>query len=347
MLVLINKYGKSLHDIYELKQDFFQRDKALLEDNLLLANVARRQPKREKCKNCTEVLMEEPFFIKHNINYYICKNCGHLNGEFEDTNDFAKSVYVDEITSYSKNYSSEDIQKWNERVKNVYNPKAEFLLSCLKEEKTPLELSVLDIGAGSGYFIKALMNNGFQSVGGYEVSAIQSSFANIMLKEDKVKKSEINELVDVLSQTKFEIVSMIGVLEHLTNPREILNVISKNKNIKYYYLSLPLFSFAALFEIINEDYFNRHLSGGHTHLYTNESIEYFCKEFNFQKTGQWFFGIDAMDLFRFCFLKMKGNTINLPATKYFQEKFLSVIDDIQLCFDKAEFSSEVHILLKN
>ncbi|QNK87240.1 methyltransferase domain-containing protein [Sporosarcina sp. resist] len=344
---MIKRYGKSLHDIHEIKQNFIDQNDDFLKENLLLANVARQQPKRENCKNCHEQLKDASLFIKHDINYFLCENCNHLNGEFEDTPDFAKAVYVDEITSYSKNYSAEDEQKWNERVQKIYDPKAEFLLSCLIEEKSPIDMSVLDVGAGSGYFIKALMNHEFKSVQGYEVSDTQSSFANEMLQENKVRRIEIDGLVDRISNTDSEVVSMIGVLEHLTNPREILNTISKNPSIKYTYLSLPLFSFSVLFEIINEKYFNRHLSGGHTHLYTNESIEYFCKEFNFEIIGKWFFGIDAMDLFRFSLLKMNENKMNSLASEYFQEKFLSVIDDVQLSFDKAEFSSEVHIVLKN
>ena len=151
---VIKKYGKSLHDIFEIKQTFIEQDSDLLKENLLLAEVAQQQPKRETCKNCCNKLDDSPLFKKQGINYYLCKKCNHLNGEYEDTADFANAVYVDEVTSYSKKYSASDKEKWSERVQKIYDPKAEFLLSCLNEEKKQLEMSVLDIGAGSGYFFK-------------------------------------------------------------------------------------------------------------------------------------------------------------------------------------------------
>lgn len=344
---MITKYGKSLHDIFEIKQTFIEQNSALLKENLLLAEVARQQPRRKKCKNCSAEFAEEPLLKKHDINYYLCQVCNHLNSEFEDTNEFAKAVYVDEVTSYSKTYSECDKMSWNNRVNKIYNPKAEYLLGCLKEQKQNADLSVLDVGAGSGYFIKALQNNGFNKVKGFEVSEKQVLLANDMLGENKVESIQLDGLAQILSNTKSDIISMVGVLEHLTNPIEILKAISDNRNIKYYFLSLPLFSFAALFELNNEQYFNRHLAGGHTHLYTKESIEYFCKEHDFNIVGEWFFGTDAMDLYRFNLLKMSENSINQKATDLFSEKFLSVIDELQLVFDKSEFSSEVHLLLKN
>lgn len=181
------------------------------------------------------------------------------------------------------------------------------------------DMKVLDVGAGSGYFIKALLNNGFNSVKGYEVSNQQTTFANEMLNSNIVDEIEMDNLLNLIKNTNLEIISMIGVLEHLTNPREILKAISGNRNIKYYYLSLPLFSFSVLFELLNEDYFNRQLSGGHTHLYTNESIDYFCEEFKLEIISKWFFCADAMDLFRFSLLKMNSVQDNKLISDFFEK----------------------------
>lgn len=102
------KYGKSLDDIRGIKQNFIDNNSALLKDNLILSSIARKQPKREKCKNCNTCLDSQELFIKHDIKYYLCKICNHLNGEFEDTTEYAEAVYEEEITSNSKTYSSKD-----------------------------------------------------------------------------------------------------------------------------------------------------------------------------------------------------------------------------------------------
>jgi hypothetical protein len=98
--------------------------------------------------------------------------------------------------------------------------------------------------------------------------------------------------------------------------------------------------------LINQEYFNRHLAGGHTHLYTIESIEHFCKEFDFKIVGKWFFGMNLMDLYRFNFLKMNEDSSSEQVASLFLDKFLPLIDELQLILDRAEFSSEVHLLLK-
>jgi len=340
------KYGKSLGDILDIKTSFISKNFDLYNENIQLASVALAQPKREKCKNCNEELINKVDFFKQGIGYKFCGNCNHLNGDFEDTEYFAKAVYVDEMTDYSKYYSEESLIAWEARVEKIYNPKANFLSECLDNDFDIDTDEVIDIGAGSGYFIKALLNSGFNNIRGYEVSSNQVKLANSMLNNDLVIEVGINDLVSVISNTRAKMISMIGVLEHLTNPREILNAISENPHIKYYYISVPLFSFSVFFEIMKDNMFNRHLAGGHTHLYTNESIEYFCNEFNLSIKGKWQFGADAMDLYRMALITLEEKNVSKDLIEMFSKKYLQSIDEIQLSLDKTEFSSEVHVVMK-
>ncbi|MBK3494840.1 methyltransferase domain-containing protein [Viridibacillus sp. YIM B01967] len=344
---MLKKYGKSLGDIFDIKKTFIESNNELLKDNIKLAKIAKKQPKRSECKNCSNELSREVLFTKQGIDYHLCETCNHLNSIYDDTNEFAKAVYVEEVTSYSKTYSAEDRRKWLSRVDKIYTPKAKFLGDFLLNTNKITINSVMDIGAGSGYFVKALLNEKFINVHGYEVSTTQVNFANKMLGQDLVEQIEMDSLVDIIANSEAEILTMIGVLEHLTNPREILKAISMNKNIKFYYISLPLFSYSVFWEILNENIFNRHLYGGHTHLYTKESINYFCKEFDFTSLAEWQFGVDAMDLYRFSLIQMKSKNVSKKMIDLFSEKFVDVIDDIQLTFDKSEFSSEIHLILKN
>ncbi|MFJ9463542.1 class I SAM-dependent methyltransferase [Viridibacillus arvi] len=343
----MKRYGKSLKDIFDIKKTFIDNNNELLKDNFELARIARKQPQRIYCKNCSNMLSKDVLFIKQGIEYHLCETCNHLNSIYEDTNEFAKEVYVEEVTTYSKTYSENDKKRWIDRVEKIYSPKAKFLVNCLLEANQSFGTTVLDIGAGSGYFVKALLQEGFVNVTGCEVSTTQVNFANKMLEQNLVEQIEIETLVDIIKNTKSEVLTMIGVLEHLTNPREILKAISSNKNIKYYYISVPLFSYSVFWELLNEKSFNRHLYGGHTHLYTKESINYFCDEFNFSIVEEWQFGVDALDLYRFSLLQMKEKKVSEKMMDLFSEKFLNVIDDIQLIFDKSEFSSEVHLIMKN
>ncbi|MNN06944.1 hypothetical protein D3C81_1197520 [compost metagenome] len=53
-----------------------------------------------------------------------------------------------------------------------------------------------------------------------------------------------------------------------------------------------------------------------------------------------------MDLFRFISVKMSTLEVGEQASSMFVEKFLPVIDELQLALDKKHFSSEVHILFR-
>lgn len=52
---------------------------------------------------------------------------------------------------------------------------------------------------------------------------------------------KIDDIGFILQSCNCEIVSFIGVIEHLTEPRTILKRIVENRKIKYMFVSLPLF----------------------------------------------------------------------------------------------------------
>lgn len=342
------KYGKSFKDIASIKEVFFQDNRNLLKNNVRMAEIYKKQPRRTRCKNCNSLLNYDVYFTKQNIDYYMCACCNHLNGAYEDTDDFASAIYVDEITSYSKTYTDVDFDRYLDRVNKVYKPKAEFLINCLEELGIDyLKQSYSDLGAGSGYFVYALNKLfGVENIRGYEVSKKQVELANHVLNEELIHEIDISGLQTEIQNTSSRIISMIGVLEHLTNPRDILSSVKDNPKIEFFYLSLPLFSYSVFFELVNQDIFNRHLSGGHTHLYTIESIEYFCKENELEIVGQWQFGTDFMDLYRFMQVRMNDLGVSNQATDLFADKFTKVLDELQKTLDKQFFSSEVHVLLR-
>lgn len=340
------KFGKPAEDVLDFKQDFFNKDIELHEENVRLAKIYRIQPIRKLCKNCDTPLVDI-FFEKHGINYFLCEECNHLNGGHEDTDEFVDQVYLDPVIDYAKYYRPSEKLHYIQRVKKIYNPKVEFLLESLERNNEEVEkLSYCDIGAGSGHLVFALsQEHKLANVIGYEVSSVQVQLANSMLGKEVVKQNKMEDLLGILESSNAEVISMIGVLEHLRNPNSILETINRNSKIKYIYLSLPMFSYSVFFEIANQEHFNRLLSGGHTHLYTQESIKWFCEKYDFELTDQWSFGADAIDLYRFMLASLKDLGCQQNALEYFSEKFTRIINPIQEAFDN-NFCSETHLLLK-
>ncbi|WP_094226527.1 class I SAM-dependent methyltransferase [Methanolobus psychrotolerans] len=344
----IEQHGKSSASLVMQKKSFFIENDKHVKKQRKIADTYAKQPRRINCKNCNGLLSQDYDFIKDMIEYKICNNCSHLNGANEDTNEFCEAIYTkDSGESYAESYEEESIEDYNRRVSSIYIPKADFLVTALiNNGEHPDKLKYLDFGAGSGYFTAALKKIGLTNVFGSEVSKCQVEFGNRMNNSNTLSVHEISNTNKVLQNTDANVVSMIGVLEHLQNPREVMNYIKSNPNVSYLYISVPLFSLSVYLEMSFPNVFHRQLHGGHTHLYTENSLNYMCDEFGFDIIAQWWFGTDIVDLYRDISIIVEKNHASNKLINTFKEMIIPVIDSMQFELDKKHLSSEVHLLLK-
>ena len=344
----IKRYGKSSSALLNQKKSFFKDNEVHLAKQQKVARVYIKQPQRNNCKNCNNVLQEATDFVKDGIGYIICERCDHLNGRHEDTTEFCKTLYTKaKGKEYAHNYNSIDKESYEYRTTSIYLPKAEFLITSLKTcDENPYELNFLDFGSGSGYFVSALKKMGLKNVKGTEVSIHQTSFGNEMIGEELLHTHNIDETLETIRNSSSEVLSMIGVLEHVQNPREVLNEIRNNKKINYLYISVPTFSLSVFLEQTAPDIFHRQLHGGHTHLYTKKSLEFLAAEFGFNIMAEWWFGADIVDLFRQVTITLEKTDASTKTKDKFNKEFIPIIDALQLELDKKQFSSEVHMLFK-
>lgn len=342
------QYGKSSTSLIMQKKSFFEENNKHIDKQKKISKVYTSQPLRKLCKNCGKILSQRIDFTKDKINYKICSVCTHLNGENEDTNNFCETVYTsEEGKNYAENYDSNDLDNFNYRVFSIYMPKAEFLFTSLKNDNIkPNNLKYLDFGSGTGYFVSALEKMGLNNISGSEVSKFQVELGNKMIGKEVLSLHTIEGTNQILSETTANVISMIGVLEHLQNPREALKSIVENESIEYLYISVPLFSLSVYIEMLSNNIFHRQLHGGHTHLYTEESLNYLAEEFNFDIVSQWWFGTDIVDLYRNIFINIEKNNVSTTIKDHYKEMMKSIIDTMQMEIDKKHYSSEVHMLLK-
>lgn len=345
---MVEHYGKSSLPLLIQKKSFFNENDKHLKRQKEIALIYASQPRRVKCKNCDKKLNSSSDFTKDGIEYIICDQCFHLNGIYEDTDEFCNAVYIsDSGEKYAENYSSENLDKYNYRVASIYLPKAEFLHTSLMENNIDAyKLEYFDFGAGSGYFVSALKKMGVSKVTGSDVSKAQVNFGNSMIGEKLLNNHRIEDTYSILKETKAQVVSLIGVLEHLQEPRKALEYLQANENVKYLYMLLPMFSLSVYLEVFSADFFHRQLHGGHTHLYTEKSIRYICKEFRFDIVGEWWFGTDVVDLYRHFCIKFETINCSKKLRELWKTNFLPIIDAIQLEIDKKKFSSQVHLVIK-
>jgi hypothetical protein len=341
------RYGKSAEALLAHKQAFFTDNQEILAQEETLAALYLQQPQRTLCK-CCAMALEQPTFCKRGINYHLCARCGHLSGAHEDSDAFCAQLYTeDQGQSYAKNYGSADRTAYQRRVVDIYQPKAQFLRDALTQSTdTPEALHFTDFGAGSGYFVAALRAVGLQESYGYEVSEAQLSLGRAMLDPDALIGHSLDDTVELAREVQTDVVSMIGVLEHVQQPREIVAALRANKNVRFLYLSVPLFSPCVFFEMIFPQVFHRQLSAGHTHLFTDNSLAWLCTEFGMQRRAEWWFGTDIVDWFRSVFVTLEQQSASPEVTSMWSEVMTPAIDDMQLALDQRKLSSEVHLLLE-
>ena len=342
------KYSKSVGDIIKIKSDFFEKNEDMLKLSAHQADALLAQPKRTKCKICHGVIGkaagQEELYHSQRMSYYECPVCGHVNSEYEDNEDFASRVYI--ADDYLANYSEDDRKKYETRRDTIYIPKAQFLIDSLaKDGVKKKNIKVLDDGAGSGYFVSALRQLGIEQVDGIEISEPQVQFANTMNGDDILTQVDAPDIASIIETADVNVVTFIGVLEHITNLDDVLGALKKNKKVQYIYFSVPMFSMSCIFEASHQNCYNRHAGGTHTHLFTESSLKFMAESIGFTEYATWKFGSDMMDLYRMICVCLDQNE-NPKLREVFVKKFLPMIDEMQEIVDRHEEASEIHMIIK-
>ena len=145
-------------------------------------------------------------------------------------------------------------------------------------------------------------------------------------------------------EDKANTLSLIHVLEHLVEPNRLMDSFVRSK-LKYLYIAVPLFSLTTFIENSFPNIFPRQLSGGHTHLYTEKSLNYLANKYNLKIIGEYWFGTDIPDLMRS--LINSGSITNKKIyAQQIKNKFSKFIDELQSILDKNKVCSEVHMVLE-
>ena len=330
----ITLFSKTYKPLISIKKNFSEDNKNNLNRVLKINKIYRRQSIRKVCQNCSNKTLK-PLFKSFGIIYLNCSTCGHLNGKYNNTDNFSKNLYQGHL---NKNYSINYLKDFNSRVKNIYLPKVAFLKKVIGSD-----IKVLDIGAGGGHFLKALEINKIQGKG-LESSTILCESGNKFLKNNKITRVNTNEIHSIINRTNADCISLIGVLEHLSHPQNLIDSFN-NSNANYLFISVPTFSFSVFLENAMKEIFPRQLSGGHTHLYTEESLNYLAKKNKLKNIAEWWFGADIADLFRSIFIKSKMSKNSLY-NKKFNHLVYKYLDQLQAVLDRNKVCSEVHIIFK-
>ena len=335
-MVRVVKFSKNYNKLVSIKKSLYNDNKKFLKKTIKVNKFLKKQGLRKKCKNCYSKLPKR-IFTSFNVGYTLCKKCNHLNAIYHDNKKFTHWLYS---ANKGKNYDKDtDYHYFKQRVKEIHLPKVDFLRKVVKSK-----MRVLDIGAGSGQFLKALELRKIEGIG-YEPSKSFVKYGGKVLKKNKLINLDMQQTFETIIQDKkSNVLSMICVLAHLEEPNFLIEIFKKS-NIKYLFFSVPLFSLSVFLENSFKHVCPRHLGAAHTNLYTKESLYYLAKKYNLEIVGEWWFGADFPDLYRSLINTCTAN--DFKKYKYFLDKKLfSVINDLQNVLDKNKICSEVHMVFK-
>lgn len=166
-----------------------------------------------------------------NIKKIICPNCMHdkIQHQFED-NRYKYSIFkcdncnlLFKETQEYINYSSLEFEKYN-----IYNfnrkQEVEELIKIIKKLiRDYRQISLLEIGCGTGSLLNEFRNQGINNTQGIEPSDVAANYArrkyNINVRTGFFK----NDTLEI----KCDVILLYDVLEHLANPNELFSEISK------------------------------------------------------------------------------------------------------------------------
>ena len=325
-------FSKPLEDINHIKASFFKDNSKLLKQALIWNEIYSRQKKRIKCINCHSKLHSFDF-ISHKVKYAFCKKCNHFNGLNEETDHFYKLMYINKKGGkFSKFYTSD----YKARVKKIYHPKLKFVKKII-----PKIHSLLDLGCGAGHFVKACEEKSIKATG-YDVNKSSIDYGKKLLNINKIFSFNQKDIFLKIKNSNDTVITMFGVIEHLQKPYKVFDSFN-DSNAKYLVISVPTFSLTVLMEHVFQSVYPRQLGGVHTHLYTNESLNYIFNKYKLRIVGEWWFGTDLMDFKRSI---INSDPKNQKFSRIVSNYFRDIMDEMQNTIDKKKISSEAHIILK-
>ena len=150
-------------------------------------------------------------YVKANNDVYLCSVCGSIMIDIE----FNQRQYEREnyYTMIHKNKSD---------IENVWGLRWRYILNRIFDYKRPS--SLLDVGAGNGYFVSLASGEYKVNSVGLEISEKEIEFAR-----DILKVNLINE--DVMNHNKeYDVVTSFNVIEHVPEPQRFLSGLIKRLN---------------------------------------------------------------------------------------------------------------------
>jgi 2-polyprenyl-3-methyl-5-hydroxy-6-metoxy-1,4-benzoquinol methylase len=150
-------------------------------------------------------------FIKAGNDVYLCPECGSIMIDV----DFEHQQYESD-TYYTM------IHKTKSEIENVWGLRWHYILNRIFDYGRPA--SLLDVGAGNGYFVSLASQEYNVDAVGLEISEKEIEFAKDIIKVNLINEDIINH------NRKYDVVTSFNVIEHVPDPQFFLAALTERLN---------------------------------------------------------------------------------------------------------------------
>jgi 2-polyprenyl-3-methyl-5-hydroxy-6-metoxy-1,4-benzoquinol methylase len=283
------------------------------------------------CPICHQKKLRKALQV-YGAQYVQCENCTHYFVNAIPTKEALTEFYKND-KEYQSTYA--DPKTTETRLNQVAIPKVKWVIEQYERLYSRKPRTILDIGAGSGHFVKACRDLGIAAVG-IEPSIMGRKFASLNLGVELV---DANFTLDWGQFKGYDIVTFWGVLEHVTNPMTFLDVAKKVVSKKNLVVAeVPRWNcLSTTIQTIFPNSIVRHLDPlGHIQCFTDSSLATAFAENGYSPVACWIFGMDAYEL-------ITQLTLRSPDVRYYMD---TSIPQIQERLDLAKLSDEIVICAK-
>ena len=251
-----------------------------------------RSIEHSSCYICASTRRESLAEI-HGFEYVTCEDCGHVYTTRRYTDEAIRRFY--ETNTYWAEVTYANKSTCHYRRDNVARPKVEFAERyCAGSRGT-----WLDVGSGIGDMVSVAQENGWKATG-LELSETSVAFAKEIFNVELLRQTmeEYRDHHPELAGT-VDVVSLIGVLEHVVDPVGLLR--QANQMLKpggMVMIQVPnARSMATMVqETFTQNVF-RHMSPiEHIMVFTESSLNRAMTNGGFEPLAYWYHGLDFYEL---------------------------------------------------
>lgn len=291
------------------------------------------------CPLCGGGLSGASVFSHRDVDMVLCGICGHVATRHLPGTDYDARVH--KALGYEGIYPAVNEAAYAARTERVYTPKAQWIFESLPGD--PKTLTWCDIGCGAGNFLKSLQSMDCTRLSGVDIDEHNLSIAEKMVGTNIVRRHD-GTLDQVFQKFPADIYTAFFVFEHVPDMTAVARAVKALPKGTHLAFAVPMFGFITLFESIWKHHYPRNLDAMmHTQMFTDRSVDYFLNAAGLEKTAEWVFGQDAIDVRRYLMVNLKDR---YPAPLYaaMMDKVNGMVDSLQAVIDRAHMADARHIL---